>query len=164
MSIETYTSYDEIRALLGVTPEELDDVTLGLPVYGFALQQQLEAINVDLPTEFSSVAAIDEASRTANQQRFYAYVKLFAPYCVAVQLDSGIGMFAPKTITDGKASVSRDSGATFKVTIEKCREWCENYRDALTTAYAALVSVSVTKVSRPFMVVSTPTPDPVTGS
>lgn len=162
MPITTFTSYDEIRAVLGVSSDELEDTTLALGVYSHSLLADLEGIDSALPSEFEAVAAIVEASRTAAQQRFYGAVKLFAPYAVAVQLASSLPLFAPKSLTDGKAGMSRDANSPHKLTIQKCQENFDRFRALLDQRYAALSDSDTPTPLRPFLAVVTPATDVVT--
>ena len=50
MPITDYAAYDEIRAVLGVSDEELEDATLALPMYEKLLNMELLDISEDLPT------------------------------------------------------------------------------------------------------------------
>ena len=44
MPLTDYTSYDEVRAALGVSAEELEDETLQLDFYSISLTAELEDI------------------------------------------------------------------------------------------------------------------------
>lgn len=111
MAITTYTTYDTIRALLGVTNLEITDATLALPVYETVFLLELSGLDQDggaAKTEYARIAAITPAeNRTANEQAFYDIVGLFAGFSVAQQLLGSAEMFAPKNIKDGKAEIER---------------------------------------------------------
>lgn len=162
MLLTDYTTYNEVRAVLGVDLDELSDNTLALEVYLRSLELELQGIAAALPADFATVKVVAEASRTASQQAFYAAVKLFAPYAVAVQLSSGLSLFAPKTVTDGKAVVTRDSSAPYKAAIEECKANYSRFRVVLVNAYAAYKGSASVGTVRPFFVVVSPASDPVT--
>ena len=162
MALIDYTTPSDIRAVLGVNDEELEDSTLGLEVYSISLEGELEDVAVSLPSEYATVAAIDEAARTDAQRRFYLATRLFATYVVAQQLGSGLPMFGPKDITDGKAGVSRFADSPYKQTIEEVKRQYKKSRRRLEDAFSAVTSTSAnTTVFRTFMVVSSPSTDPV---
>jgi hypothetical protein len=163
VAITTYTTYAEVRAALGVTEEELSDATLALDFYAYSLDIEVSSIDSGLPAQFAVVEAIAAGSRTAAQAALFAAMKVFAPYAVAVQLASSLPLFAPKSITDGKASLSRDSSAPYAKTIEKCRANYERFRAILDAAYVELNGGGGAVAVLPFLSVVSPASDPVTG-
>jgi hypothetical protein len=164
MVLTEFTTYDEIRAALGVSVDEIEDATLGLDMYEFGLEAELSAIGDALAVDFATVAAIDEGTRTTNETKFYQAVKLFAPYAVAKQMLPGLPLLAPKSITDGKASVTRDSSAPYKETIKSVTTAFAQYRQLLEDRYGVYVGNTATTSLRPFLSVISPASDPVTGS
>jgi hypothetical protein len=147
--ITTYTTYAEIRSALGVGPEELADETIALPLYEHALDEELYSIDLNLPTTFQAIADLDQSSWTVAQARFYGAVCMFAVYAVAVKL-SGLPLFAPKDITDGKASVSRDAGAPHKLVMDRCQKEYDRLRALVFSTLAGLSSGSAAAVVRPY--------------
>lgn len=123
--------------MLGVTSVELSDATLALGVYALGLVAELDEVDEGLVADYTTVAAIPEGSRTTLEQALYSAVQLFAPYAVAVQLASSLPLFVPKTLTDGKASFSRDASAPYAQTIENCRQAFEKFKTKLIKQYAA---------------------------
>lgn len=107
MSVNTYTTYSEIRAALGVAELELPDETLALPLYETQLQLELEDISPLVLTTYDTIVGIAEGSRTADQKSFFAICRLFSTYCVANQLVKTLKMFGLKRTTDGKAEGER---------------------------------------------------------
>ena len=105
--ITQYTDYDTIRALLGVGRFEVKDETLALSIYENQFLLELEGIAVAARTEYDRIKAIAAASRTTNEARYFLLVNMFAGYCVAKQLLSTASMFAPKSYTDGRATMIR---------------------------------------------------------
>ena len=107
MALTTYTSYAEVRAVLGVSSTELPDTTLALPMYGLLATLALEDIHVDLPTSFSTVSALP--SKTTNEQRFVDLVQLYVPYTIAKNLLTSLPMFGVKQLSDGRAEFQRQA-------------------------------------------------------
>ena len=110
MSLLTYTQFSEVRAVLGVSATELTDVTLSQPMYGLHILLELEAVAPGVPELFATINAINGNSATKEQKRFVGLVGLFAPYAIAKHLLTSLPMFAVQSLTDGKASFSRQNG------------------------------------------------------
>lgn len=163
MTIIDYTTYNDIRGVLGVSDEELEDVTVSLEVFVNGLEEDLEDINVGLPSLYQTVKAIDEASRTDAQRQFYRATRLFATYCVARQLGSALPMFGPKDISDGKASTGRFADSPYRETLKKIQAEYDRRRLKLEEAFATVNSstATTTRISL-FGAVGLAT-DPVTG-
>jgi len=162
-SLVDYTSYDEVRAALGVSEEELADTTLALPLYAESLLIELEEISSGIPADFAIVSAIATGARSDTENKFFAAVGLFSAYAAASQLGSSLPLFAPKSITDGKAGFARDAGSPFRDTIKSVKANYERFRSLLASRYATYKNASVTAVVLPFLSVISPSTDPVTG-
>lgn len=116
MALTVYTTYDAIRAILGVSPKEVKDGVMDAPI--FEQQFLLEMGDVDsgggvVMAQYASISALAESSRSADQQRLYDITNMLAAYSVARQLLTGIELAAPFRITDGKAAVERFRTADF---------------------------------------------------
>lgn len=109
MALTTYTSYAEIRAVLGVSAKELTDVTLALPLYEQVLLQDLDEVSATVAAAYTSVAAIDPGSRTTTQQKLYEITRSFAAYQVASNLLTALPLFAPRAVKDGRAELERQA-------------------------------------------------------
>src|SRR5258706_8040490 len=120
MALTDYTSYAEVRAVLGVAEDEIDDATLGLGVYSLNLLAELEDIADALPEDYAIVLAITGGDRTEVQRKLYNAVQLFAPYAVGKQLASSLPIFSPHAITDGKSGFTRYSDSPYKTAITEC--------------------------------------------
>jgi hypothetical protein len=110
MPITTYTTFDSIRAVLGVSAKEAKDESLGLPL--FESQFLLEMADVDggvgaVMAQYNVIAAITPATRTSLQKQLFDIVNMIAAYSVARSMLTGISLAAPQKITDGKAAVER---------------------------------------------------------
>lgn len=167
MALTDFTTYDDIRAALGVSSEEIEDATISLPVYEFSLQGELEDVDstLNLILDFATVVEIAPGLRTAAQSRFFQATYLFATYAVARHLTSSLPLFSPKEVTDGKASVVRYAQDPYERTIERVEKLYEKQRVKLAEAYAAFKTTSVAApVRRVFFVTSAIATDPVTGA
>jgi len=165
MSLTTYCRYDEVRAALGVNATELADTVLALPVYEMGLVRELNRLSTSLNPAFSTIARKRDTDRTDQERALFAAVSLFAVYAVASQVGVSLPNFAPRSVSDGKASLTRFSGEPFERVLERVDAYKTDYRAALVEAFGAFQGGS-TQVSRmPTMAVASPrATDPVTGS
>ena len=164
MVLTTYITYAEVRSVLGVSDDELEDTTLALSLYADSLELEFAEIDDDLATTFGTVSTLDEGDRTSAQQKFYRLTRLFAAYAVAKQLGSSLPMFGPKDLTDGKASFARFADSPYKKTLEKVAENYDDFHGKLASAYAALSSSSVAETTRTLFAGVGLATDPVVGS
>ena len=104
--ITDYTSFEDVRAALGVSEEEIADGTLELESFATLLDEDLREINAGLPAIFLSLAA-DEANWTANQRRLVGLIKLYATYAIAFRLLDSSELFGFLRVADGRASTER---------------------------------------------------------
>lgn len=159
--VTDYTSYAEIRAVIGVDALELPDATLGLQTFATALYRTLLSItNSSGETLVALFDAIDPFDMDISEEILYYTIKEYATYVVADACCSGLSMFALKSDSDGKATQSRfSSEATFKDVVKNIQQRLASLTGALdqmlggTTAYAI---PGLTRVS--------PAADVVTGS
>lgn len=161
MALIDYTSYDEIRAALGVSTDEIEDDTLALPLYSDFLTMELDEIDETLVDLFASVNLIEETTRSKEQKRFFDATRLFSTYASAAQLTSSLPLFSPKDISDGKASTSRFSDSPYREVIKEIKSQRERLRAKLEEAFAKANSTTKNKVARVFFGVSSPSSDPV---
>lgn len=110
MTLLTYTSFQEVRAVLGVSATELTDATLMQPMWGTTVVLALEDVVLEIPATYDAVASLPV--KTADQKRFTALVELFAPYAIAKQALTSLPLFAVQSLTDGRAGFQRSSNAT----------------------------------------------------
>lgn len=105
--ITTYTTYDEVRATLGVSDDEIVDATLALPIWATNLDFAIDEFSSVLVATYETIAAKEESSRTATEKKIYTGTRLFATYTVAEDLLKSLPMFSFKRLTDGKAEAER---------------------------------------------------------
>ena len=159
--ILNYTTYDEIRAILGVSSDDLEDATLDLQIYDNYLTMELEDVNINIPDAFST--AYTAPSPTAAQLRFLQATSMFAAFAIARQLTTSLPLFAAKQETDSKASGTRFDNA-YKDTIASVQKEYGRMRNRLIQCYDAVASTETTKVTRTFFGIVKPSSDPITGS
>ncbi len=159
-----YTTSEQVRAVFGVTEEELTDATLDLPLYESGLRNELAAIGASCAADYKTVADIATASLTTVQQNFIDAVVLFAPVAVGSMLAQSLPLLVVKSVTDGKAGIIRHSDSPFEGVINACRKNYERYRQGLGKAYAAYkVQVAPFVLLTPITFVgAAPSSDPVT--
>lgn len=107
MTILDYTTYDEIRATLGVSATELADTVLSQTQYAVVAVTELEDVNTGIPDLYTTISAISSGSRTVAQQRFYDYSRLFVTYAIARNLLTSLPLFSVARLTDGRAEFER---------------------------------------------------------
>lgn len=161
MLLTDYTAYEDIRATLGVSDEDLEDATLALPIYLNLLQADLEDINLSLPETYATTKA--SLTPTPQEARFLQAASVFATFSVAKQLCSSLPLFAAKQVTDSKASVSRFDNPYRDVVASVDREYVRA-RNRLAQALAAIGTVTGAVISRPYLSVVAPASDPITGT
>lgn len=165
MALSEFTSYEDIRAALGVTSDELEDTTLSLRLYDFSLRADLNSIDPELIATFRIVESQsdpDEASISFSEM-----THLFATYSVARHLLTSLPMFSFKEVTDGKASDVRFSQNPYEATIERVEASYQQYRPQLANLLAIVkngTGATITPTLRTFLSVSSPSRDPVTGT
>lgn len=100
-----FASYDEIRAVLGVSDDELEDGTLALPMWLTMLRLELGDISEQLEDRYMFTRA--QSTPTPQEQKLLDVVSVFSAYAIAKHLLTSLPLFAPKRITDGRAEVDR---------------------------------------------------------
>lgn len=148
--ITDYTSYDAVRAVLGVSSEEIEDSVINLPMYETLLAEDLLDLSSSIQADFITTRDIAAATQTAIEKRFVKIMQTYASYQVASTLLGSVAMFAPKDVTDGKASMARVSDP-FKTLKADVMASLVYIRTRLLTAYEAYsgsytVPVAVSRV------------------
>lgn len=156
-----YTTYNDIRAVLGVSTDELADDTLALQLYDDALRADFDDVSVDLLDTFQTVSALSPL--TPAQERFLQYTRLFATFSVARQLLTSLPLFSPKVIGDGKAVMERHADP-FRETVKAVNAGYDRWKDRLDKALAAVGTVTTAATPRVYFSVVSPATDPITGA
>lgn len=107
MNLTHYTTNDEVRAVIGVSEEEITDSDLALAIWSTVLELKLAEVSDLLISTYDDVAAIAEGSRSSNQQKFYLLTRMYSAYAVGEELLATQPMFSFKRVTDGKAEAER---------------------------------------------------------
>lgn len=159
-----YTTYEEVRAVLGVADEELEDAVLAQPLFERQLILDLEDVNSDVPNQFKIISAILFASRTTAQKRFFDLVQLYSAYTVGKQLLTSLPYFAELRLQDGRAHKERVKDP-FQLTQAGVLAGCESLRLKLAASYTDLFGgESVGRVLRTMVVGVGIATDPVTNT
>lgn len=149
MALIDFTTYDEVRAALGVSSTEVSDTVLAQSQWAFQGLLDLEDINTAMPAMYTTIAAISSGSRTTEQQRYYDLCRIFMTYAIAKSLLGSLPLFSAKRLTDGKAEFDRFSDA-YKEIAEAIFAMFNSLRYRLGAAYQVLVpgaSVATTYTS-----------------
>lgn len=147
MSLTAYCDFAEVRSTLGVSELELQDMVLGLPVYEMGLVRELNKVSTSLNAAFSSIHAKDIAARTTVEASLHDAVRLFSVYATARQVGVSLANFAPKDVSDGKASVGRFSGTPFESVMSLVDDMYAALRNDLRLAYEAYDVIATPRVS-----------------
>jgi hypothetical protein len=111
MALLTYTTYAEVRSVLGVSATDINDTVLAQPQWSTLLDEALIDVSASVSTLYATIAGTAEGSRTANQQRFYNMARLYASVAVAKELLTSLPMFSVQRLADGKAEFDRFADA-----------------------------------------------------
>lgn len=123
MLITDYTSYAEVRSVIGLSTDELTDTQLALEVYANSLELYLGTVTLPteapgpgpLSTRFLEIKGTAVGERTTKEQLLYALTRLLSTYVVASEVAISLSMTAPKMISDSKVSLTRFAPeATFR--------------------------------------------------
>lgn len=127
MNITSYTSYAEIRQVVGLSVKELPDAELAVEMYNNVLQLKLQEVVLPtaapgpgpLDSRFLAVAALAENARTTAEQKLYNLTRLYSTYVVAYEVSMSLSSRTPKTISDGKHTLVRFSPESVYLTTAK---------------------------------------------
>jgi hypothetical protein len=163
-----YTSYDEIRAVLGVSNKDIKDETLALALYERLLLIDLDSLDstagAGIRSLYATVSGTPQGSRTADQQRYFELAQVYSAYSVSNTLLTSLPYFAVKRVTDGRAEAERiaDPFADVK---ESVPLMLSTLRRRLLMAYTVLggvVSSGATGHTRVYFAATGLSKDPVT--
>ena len=152
ITVTDYTTYNDVRAALGLDETELEDATLALTTYASVLQRTLrgtvDSSNKSLYTYYDEISAI--ADPTDEQDTLLGLIKEFSTYTVAVACLPGLSLMAKKTESDGKATITRFSAeATFKdVANNVTQKWVDIKNEILTSLGVVITYNAITPLLR----------------
>lgn len=98
-----YTSYNAVRAVLGVSSDEIDDGVLELPMYEVLLSEDVLELQTNMLADYTTAKLLV----TPESKRFVRLFQTYASYQVAYTLLGSVPLFAPKDINDSKTAISR---------------------------------------------------------
>lgn len=165
MLLTDYTTTDEVRAALGVSATELPDTVL-LQVQWYSLTAlDAEDIHSDLLTQYTTISALPEVSRSAAEQRFYLLVRLFVTYAIARNLLVSLPLFSVARLSDGRAEFSRQDDILEDVR-QSVQGMFNKLRLKVSAAYVALTpgAVAYSQLSFEFTSSTGIATDPVTNA
>lgn len=160
MSITAYTTFADVRAVLGVSEKDLSDSTLSLAWYSDTLDEELEEVSTNLVATF--LAATSAVTPSEDQKRLMRAVRIFAAAAVARTATAAIRLAAPQQVTDGKAAMTRFSDPIKELTKDVEAKYLAA-RDKVAAALSAIISTGSGGGQRPWFSVVSPSSDPVTG-
>lgn len=158
-----FTSYDQIRAVLGVSELELEDDTLALPLYHHTLLWDLELISEPLSETYLAALNLAPGGRTAAQQKLVDLVQVYSSYQVSKTLLTSLPYFAPKQITDGRAGTERFADV-FEVTRNGVAGSLNQVKARLRSLASSMGMPVTLPSTRQYTLGVPPATDPVVGS
>jgi hypothetical protein len=106
MSVNLVTT-DSVRAVLGVSAQELPDTVLTNSIYATQLREDMFDMHPQMTADFATLSALTDV--TSDQERFLDLAQAYAAYNVAWQCLTSLPMFAPQTIKDEKSELTRNA-------------------------------------------------------
>lgn len=156
--LDTVTSTDQVRSVLGISDRDLADPEFDAPRVELELSMIMDANGID----YATVTTEGElASPSADQTKRYNYLKLYALYSCAVLIIPRLRLAATQKMADGANAMERFLKPEFALTEEAFKGKAETYNIALKEAISG--NVETVDVPSIFSGVA-PTYDPVTGS
>lgn len=162
MELTDYTTYAEVRAVMGVSDIELPDSQLELPLYLTKLQADLDSIDDRINGLYENLLEGDEDALDPGEMKFIRAVQVFAPYAVGRGASSFVSMSGLKRIEDGKAKAERFAnsfGDMLQGIVSEYYKW----RAHLVEMFTALGYEVAPLPPRVWTSVVTPAYNPVTG-
>jgi len=160
MALTDFTSYPEIRTVLGVSDDEISDAELALPIREAELMMDFDAVSPNLLDLYNLYK--QEPTPTPPQRRLVRAVPVFAAYSVARRLLVSLPVFAPKKITDGRAELERIADP-YKYVRTDLPIALQGVIAIIEAALEDLGEVTTSAVA-PILAVSSINLDPVTGA
>lgn len=165
MNILDYTSYDEVRAICGLSTDDISDATLALELYANALALALGSVDLPddppgpgpLSSRFITVKAILPVSRTTDEQKLYDLTRKYAT--IAVALEIPLSLTAAKSLSDSKTTQVRFSPES---AYQDVRDMLEDSLESIKDDLENIVDGAADYFQ--YLAVITPATDPVTGA
>lgn len=155
MATVLYTTTEAIRAAIGVTDKEVEDVQITDLNTADQIEFSLETVYPD----HAALAVAQGGSPTPEQIRLFKLLKLYCQYEGAVIcLMAGQHLLAQK-ITDGDAEMQRFNKDNMQDTLNQIKSLRDRYRGMLSVG---VVTPTVTMATLPLLTAVSPGYDPVT--
>lgn len=162
MNLTDFCQYTEIRAILGVLSDDIDDDTLALPLYARLLSFALAELDTSLEAFYLNLK--DKPDPTDQEVKFVDLMQVYSGYAVARELLPALPQFAAQRFVHGKDDLERkpfDPAATEKSILAAL----SRLSDKVLAAYAVLNSSSAAQsVTRRTLFASSRGVDPVTNT
>lgn len=143
-----FTSYAEIRAVLGVSATELPDSVLEQPQWETILNIELEEISDNLATKYAYIVEMyggvfiePPDGLLKKERKFYELTRLYAAYVLAKNLLTSLPIFSVQQLTDGRASFTRQTDI-FADVRDGILGMCTTLKSKLSLAYLAIDSTA----------------------
>lgn len=162
MSVNLVTT-DSVRAVLGVSAQELPDTVLTNPIYATKLREDMYDLHPQMLTDFATIGTLTNVS--SDQERFLDLAQAYAAYNVAQQCLTSLPMFSPLTIKDEKAELTRNANF-YQQTKDDVGAVLTLMRQRLQKVYVAVnpLALAPVAVDRVLVLGVGLGTDPVTGS
>lgn len=158
--ITEFTTYDDVRAAIGVSSDDIADETLALDLYAEYLDVELEEVADGVSAMYATCRSADTPSD--DQTAFLKATRLFAVFAVAKQLTASLPLFAAKQVSDSKATVQRFDNP-YRDTIKNVGDQYSRMKTRLLRAFQGLSASSSTSTAKVYFAVVAPSTDPITG-
>ena len=146
MLLTTYTTFAQIRSVLGVNEEEITDIDMGQQILADTVEERLLDIGSTVLTRYDEILLLPSA--TSTELRYVKLVNMLIAYLAAREILAASTMFFPQSIEDGRAKQTR-----FAMTPEygdNVRAMCSDLRAklvaTLNTLYPGEVVVADTSI------------------
>lgn len=161
-AITSYCTADNIRAILGISEEDIEDAAVLDMNFAVRLQENLYDLSPTLADYYVSLKALP--TPTTDQTRLMDMVSSYASYVVAQAIAETGTNSMPKSIEDGKARMER-MDRSFKDLRGMLGQSLAYLATKITALYAKLeAGVTVQLEVTPIYMVNVGLPsDPVTG-
>ncbi len=160
LALSDFFTADEVRAVLGVSQEELEDTTLDLDMYARHLEIELSQIGNNLLTDFQT--AVANPAPTTFDTQLVAYTKQFSLYCISALVAESSPNFSPRNISDGKGGFIRHMDS-YKDVLARVSDRLKQATERLKGLYTTILGGVAQQRLPTFIGVSSPDYDPIAG-
>lgn len=153
-------STEELRSMLGVSPKELKDDVVDLPIYLRSVRIAANRLDSRLLPIYT---ALPGEGLSDDEQSFEDLFVVYVGWLTAQQMSISLVQWSPRQISDGKAILERDTGAAAQAIANIAANLAAAAQD-LVAAAQILQPVQDTIVTVAYAIATFgATGDPVTG-